>query len=172
MMAARAPRPRLSATSKADPPAATSRLGRSAFLAPVAVPPAARIGFSAKLRVVVEILVSYPGLVRAVRSNDLEAMVGRARASTTVRLPVSPADAEGVALRLAIYVQRVLMPLPTDSRCLVKSLVLVRMLSQRSIEARVVVGARTDDGFSAHAWVEHGRRALLPAGSFERLIEL
>lgn len=139
---------------------------------PVHVPPTATVGLKTKLRIVLEILASYPGLLRVVRSNDLEAMVAQARSAATGHGRVRPEDAEGVALRLGIYVQRVLTPIPTDSRCLIKSLVLLQMLSRRSIDARVVIGARADDGFAAHAWVEHGARAILPAGRFQRLIEL
>ena len=143
-----------------------------ARLEPVHVAAAATLGPVTRLRLVVEILGAYPRLWRLVRSNDLVAMVAQARSAPPGRARVSPEETERVALRLGACVERVLAPLPTDSRCLIKSLIVLRMLTRRSIEARVVIGAQTDSGFAAHAWVEHGARAILPAGRFTRLIEL
>ena len=69
---------------------------------------------------------------------------------------------------------RTLSPLPADSRCLVRSLVLVRLLARRGLPATLVLGASNTDGFEAHAWVEQDGRAVLPTGGgrFERLAEL
>ncbi len=76
--------------------------------------------------------------------------------------------------RLANATVRTLAILPTDSRCLMRSLVLVRLLSRRRIGATLLVGAMPADGslLRAHAWVEHGDRPLLPPGAFEPLVEL
>ncbi len=150
----------------------TSPSRAAALLAPVHVPPAAALGPVTRLRLVVEILGAYPRLWRLVRSNDLVAMVAQARLARPGRARVRPEESERVALRLGACVERVLAPLPTDSRCLITSLVVLRMLARRSIEARVVIGARTDSGFAAHAWVEHGARPILPVGQFTRLVEL
>lgn len=136
------------------------------------LPPTARVGSATKLRLVTEILVTYRRLLPTVRSNDLRAMVARARAGGPRTDRVVAQDAGAVARRLGIYVQRVLAPLPTDNRCLIRSLVLLRLLSRRSIEARLVIGALGGEEFSAHAWVEHAAQPILPAGSYERLVEL
>jgi Transglutaminase-like superfamily len=42
------------------------------------------------------------------------------------------------------------------------------------IPAALVIGTRSEPEFLAHAWVEHGGAAVLPAGdgSFSRLVEL
>jgi Transglutaminase-like superfamily len=79
-----------------------------------------------------------------------------------------------VAARLARAVTRTLRVLPTDSRCLVQSLVLSRLLATRGIPSTLVIGARSDDKFMAHAWVEHGGYPLLPQEGFDeyRLLEL
>src|SRR4051794_7330173 len=124
-----------------------------------------------QLRLAVEILVAYVQLLRLVRRNDLPEMVAGARC---VVLPETSAsgDPHAAALRLASSVLRVLGVLPTDKRCLIRSLVLLRLLSQRSIDANVVIGVRSENGFEAHAWVEHAKRAVLPAGGYERLVEL
>jgi hypothetical protein len=56
----------------------------------------------------------------------------------------------------------------------VQSLVLQRLLVARSIPSRVVIGARSDGPFMAHAWVECNSVAVLPSRGYEnsRLVEL
>jgi len=44
--------------------------------------------------------------------------------------------------------------------CLARALVLTRLLRQNGREARVVIGVSRRGGFAAHAWVEHGGRAI------------
>jgi hypothetical protein len=63
---------------------------------------------------------------------------------------------------------------PGDTRCLVRSLVLTRLLARRGIQAKLVIGASAGGEFLAHAWVEHdGYPVLNPGdGSFGRLVEL
>jgi hypothetical protein len=85
---------------------------------------------------------------------------------------IRPSDAE--ALRLGRAVSRTLSVLPTDSRCLVKSLVLTSLLTRRGASSSVVIGVRPGGEFEAHAWVEQAGAPLLPTGNgkFERLLEL
>lgn len=136
---------------------------------PLALPQ--RMRFRHRARLVVEILAAYVPLRRLLRRNDLRAMVAGARARGDRRIP-TPADPHDTAVRLGWIVNRVLRLLPTDGRCLIQSLVLVRLLAVRTIDARVIIGVSTDDGFSAHAWVEHDGVAVLPAGRFARLMEV
>lgn len=86
---------------------------------------------------------------------------------------VDGSDAESDA-RLARAVRRTLRTLPTDTRCLTQSLVLTRVLARRGRPSRLVIGVAPGSAFGAHAWVERGDVALLPAheGRFERLAEL
>ena len=137
-------------------------------------PPARRVGLADRLRLSVEILVAYAELLRLLRRNDLPAMVAGAR---TVRLdpaPIGPgADEHATAIRIGRMVNRVVTKLPTDKRCLINSLVVVRMLKHRDIESRVVIGVQSGaEGFRAHAWVEHDERPVLPPGDYVRLVEL
>ncbi len=76
--------------------------------------------------------------------------------------------------RLAWAVQRTLRVVPTDSRCLMQSLVLTRLLARRGISSSLVIGVRPAGEFEAHAWVEYCERALLPGdqGIYEPLTEL
>jgi hypothetical protein len=71
-------------------------------------------------------------------------------------------------------VGRLLWYMPGDTRCLVRSLVLTRLLARRGIQAKLVIGARTTPEFLAHAWVEHDGSPVLDPGdeSFGRLVEL
>jgi hypothetical protein len=81
---------------------------------------------------------------------------------------------QATGYRLGRVVGRTLSKLPADSRCLVRSLVLSRLLARRGIPASLVIGVKLDPEFAAHAWVESGGMALLPAGETEygRLLEL
>jgi hypothetical protein len=86
-----------------------------------------------------------------------------------------PADAQLVQARhLARATARTLAYLPGDTRCLVRSLVLSRLLARRGIDSRLVLGTSTEPDFAAHAWVECvGVPVLDPgAGRFARLAEL
>lgn len=78
------------------------------------------------------------------------------------------------AARLASAVHQTMRFLPTDSRCLMRSLVLIAILGRRSISASLIIGVREDGDFAAHAWVEYGGVAILPdgAGIYQRLAEL
>ncbi len=71
--------------------------------------------------------------------------------------------------RLVRPIRRTLDPLPGDSRCLMRALVLVAMLRARNVYATVVIGVATEGGFSAHAWVQHDEVQLLPAAGHEPL---
>jgi hypothetical protein len=77
-----------------------------------------------------------------------------------------------VARRLGRAVGKTLRLLPTDSRCLIRSLVLTRLLARRAIPNTIVIGVRKAPDFQAHAWVEHEGRPILPAGEYTRLTEL
>ena len=139
------------------------------IVAPTNLPPG-RLSPLGKARLVAEIVAAYIPLLRLVRRNDLRAMVTTARAVD--RAFTLPGDPHGVAVRLGGVVRRTLKVLPTDGRCLIQSLVLVRLLARRSIAVQVVIGVRGGEGFAAHAWVEHDAVPVLPPGSFERLMEL
>jgi hypothetical protein len=79
-----------------------------------------------------------------------------------------------IGRRLGRAVVNTLSVLPVDSRCLMRSLVLTRLLARRGIPATLVISARPGPEFGAHAWVEHAGRPLLPVGDFAdaRLLEL
>jgi hypothetical protein len=130
------------------------------------------LGIVGRARLVAEVLRTYPGAWRVHRTNDLKAMVAHAREVQCRRDGVSPELERMLAVRLGRAVTLTLKPLPTDSRCLVQSLVLSRMLARRDIDSKVVIGVQPGENFGAHAWVEHEGRPVLPPGQMHRLTEL
>jgi hypothetical protein len=126
-----------------------------------------------RVRLAIEIVAAYGQARRILRRTPIASAVTVLRAQA----PPPSAPATGSleeARRLGRAVTRLLSHLPGDTRCLARSLVLTRLLAGRGIEAKLVIGARTEPEFLAHAWVEHGGDPVLDPGdgSFGRLVEL
>jgi hypothetical protein len=121
-----------------------------------------------------EILLAYLRARRELRRSPIDRVVARLRGSRTSSSRVSDAATCEEARRLGRVVVRVLRLLPGDTRCLRRSLVLLQLLARRGIANRLVIGARTEPDFLAHAWVEcDGVAVLSPLdGSFGRLVEI
>lgn len=126
-----------------------------------------------RTRLAVEILAAYAQAKRSLRRAPIESVVAKLRSRTRTPELAGPSSLED-ARRLGRAVGRLLTYVPGDTRCLARSLVLTRLLARRGIEAKLVIGARTEPDFLAHAWVEHkGEPVLDPGdGSFGRLVEL
>ena len=123
-----------------------------------------------KLRLVFEIYADYARVRWLLARRDLPSVVaelrGAAPRTTDPRL-------QAIGVRLGHAVRKTLRPLPFDSRCLVRSLVLVRVLSRRDIDSVLVIGVAVDPEFTAHAWVESGGKPLLsPLDGDSRLVEM
>lgn len=155
------------------PPGATARLTATVQALP------RRAGLLA------EIVLAYARAHRELRRAPLATAIERLRtAPAAARLPPAsrpdpaarPDAAQELqqARRLGWIVARTLAHLPGDTRCLLRSLVLTRLLAARGISSRLVIGTRTTPEFLAHAWVEHGGEPVLDPGdgSFNRLTEL
>jgi hypothetical protein len=124
---------------------------------------------------VAEILVAYGPARLRLHRRRLPDLVAASRSMRRRPLPaLSEPEATRVAARLGRAVTRTLALLPTDSRCLVSSFVLSRLLERRGIDARLVVAVCPEPEFAAHAWVEHRGRPLLRSGGpgYQRLVEL
>jgi hypothetical protein len=119
-----------------------------------------------KAALVAEILVTYIRARWWLRQPDFRRTLEMVAAGRERGVDDAPA-----ARRLARAVGRTLALLPTDSRCLVRSLVLTSMLARRGIASRLVVGVRPGESFAAHAWVEQGGVPLFDPAGFERLLE-
>lgn len=135
--------------------------------------PQRRLNPLERARLACEIVAAWARARRAMRTLPLEQTVTRLRARAAVVGRSQPPDALE-AHRLARAVLITLRPLPGDTRCLARSLALTRVLSRRAIPSTLVIGARTEPGFLAHAWIEHAGRPLLDPGEgeFQRLVEL
>lgn len=130
---------------------------------------------SGKLVLGAEVLLTYVEVRWLLWRRDLPAVVAAIGAENPVRAP----QVEGVAsvklgARLARVTSRCLSPLPTDSRCLAQSLVLMALMARRGIASALVIGVRPGSDFGAHAWVEREGMPLLPSGGerYSRLLSL
>ena len=128
------------------------------------------ISLRTKAALAVEIISTYGRVRWLVWRRDLPTVVA------TIRDPSALADdrrSQAIGHRLGNAVGRALALVPFDSRCLIRSLVLLSMLSRRGIASTLVIGVTVDPSFSAHAWIETGGRALLaPLDDASRLVEL
>jgi hypothetical protein len=130
-----------------------------------------------KVMLVGEILGAYVVTRWHMPRGDIRQVTATTRAQLERRpsmQPPSGQDSWEVAAHLGRAVYRTLRVLPTDSRCLVQSLVLSRMLAARGIPSTLIIGAHLQPDFKAHAWVEHDGRPVLPPRGFQesRLVEL
>jgi hypothetical protein len=137
-----------------------------------------RLPFGQRVRLTAEVLSTYTHVRWVMRDDDAEYSVHRlradARGSTENPELVSERNLElHAALRLAHATRRVLELLPSDSRCLFRSLTLLCLLERRGISQTLVIAVRPQP-FAAHAWVEVEGRPVLPDGDpgYERLLEL
>lgn len=128
-----------------------------------------------KASLTAEILMTYGRVRWLLARNGLRETLAVLREPTGSSAP-DPGDPQltwEVGHRLGFVATRTLKPIPGDSRCLMRSLVLTAMMARRGIETTFVIGARTDGGFAAHAWVERGGLPLLSMGDgYHRLTEL
>lgn len=120
-----------------------------------------------RMRLAAEIVVAYAQVRLALRRDSLPGVVSFLRRTAVGgrRRPLDGSSFDGP--RLARAIVRTLEPLPVDSRCLMRSLVLLRVLSQRGVRGELIIAVRPQehDRLDAHAWVEvSGRPLLAPAG--------
>ena len=138
---------------------------------PGAPPTLKRFSLGEKIALIREIITAYVAMWRVLGTSDVLQMAARAR-EVPARERVVDALEHQVARRLGKVVGKTLGVLPTDSRCLIRSLVLLRLLARRSIPSTLVIGVRKNSGFEAHAWVEHDGEPILPPGEYTRLMEM
>ena len=123
-----------------------------------------------RIRIAVEIVVTYVQVRRRMIRGDVREVVTALREGAVDAY--EPYPAVRIGRRLGEPVRRTLDPLPWDSRCLMRSLVLLRMLARRGVVCRLVIGVRPGEKFEAHAWIEHEGQPLLPTLGYERLTVL
>jgi len=114
---------------------------------------------------VAEALAAYAHARWYLLRQDLPTAVSRVRARAQ-RLSARPVPIKDDPQRLVSATVRILDCLPADSRCLMRSLVVLGVLARRGVETSLIIGVDLEHGFAAHAWVEREGVALLPAGTF------
>ncbi len=119
-----------------------------------------RIPYWLRARLLVEVVATYVRVRRLLAGHDIARVVTLLRDGEGDRL--APETAQRLAGRLARPLVRTLGPLPVDSRCLMRSLVLIRMMARRGARCELAIGAQSGATFAAHAWVEHAGRPVLP----------
>jgi hypothetical protein len=150
-----------------DPAARTPEQRVSTGAAPAGLAPLTR---PERVRLVAEILRAYAIVRWRMREPDIRIAIAHLRGESSGERRID----FPLTRRLARGVVRTLTLLPTDSRCLARSLVLDRLLTRRSLASVVVIAAQSGAKFEAHAWVEHDGVAVLPPGSegYQRLVEI
>jgi hypothetical protein len=124
------------------------------------VTPRDRRGAVYRIGLAAEILSTYVTVRRLIRSRTLPETVAVLRRGVG---DGAEGDASSLAIgrHLASATVRTITLVPADSRCLMRSLVLTRMMARRRIGSTFVLSVAPPPAFEAHAWVEHGGRALL-----------
>jgi hypothetical protein len=139
------------------------------------MPVARRLNPGERARLMWEILASYGDVRRLLGVMSIETVVETLRGERERELDRGgERELLTEARRLGRAVQLTLRLVPGDTRCLTRSLVLMRLLARRGIAAKLVIGVCAKPSFSAHAWVEQAGQPVLPAGehSLGRLVEL
>lgn len=129
----------------------------------------------AKLRLITEIIGAYVLVRRTLRRRGLKPTLEALRSPITVPgRPLVAGQTSNERRRLARAVIRTLALVPADSRCLMRSLVLTRMLARRGVASQLVIAISPGERFAAHSWVERNGEVLLPPGSpaMARLVTL
>jgi hypothetical protein len=136
--------------------------------------PEQRLSVAAKALLGSEILGTYARVRWLLWRRDLPGVVAAIEGDRPGPPAGGPAAPLRAGQRLARATCRFLAPLPTDSRCLVRSLVLMALLARRGVASALVIGVRPGEDFAAHAWLERDRTPLLPSGGevYARLLEL
>ncbi len=123
-----------------------------------------------KLQLAAEVYVAYCYVRWWLRSHEVREVVRRLRGWEPAGAGVASGgedyfrEAYVGGVRLGRAVIRSLQLLPTDSRCLMRSLVLTGLLARRGIRSSLIIGVRSEPEFAAHAWVEYAGEPLLPPG--------
>lgn len=134
-----------------------------------------RLSPLAKAGLSVEVVSTYLRVRWTMRTEDAEGAVRRIRERAGSDRVEFDSEGEGLvaAWRLARATRRVLLNLPSDTRCLFRSLTLMSMLERRGIPQRLVIAVRPQP-FAAHAWIEVDGQAVLSDADpgYERLLEI
>jgi hypothetical protein len=129
-----------------------------------------RLGLARRAVLAAEIVATYGNVRRLLRRHTLPETVRALRGSGPLTAPID----DELGRHLAWATVRTISVLPLDSRCLMRSLVLMSVLAHRGMPATFVLSAAPGPHFEAHAWVEYaGNPLLVPAdASHQDLVRL
>jgi hypothetical protein len=127
-----------------------------------------------KVALIVEVLGTYVRATWWLRRYGVTDAVAKLRSFSTGRTIAESSASYDAVVRLSNVVVRTLTPLPSDTRCLARSLVLTGVLARRGFRSTLIIGVSPAPEFKAHAWVEHRDRPVLPegGGEYHRLVQL
>jgi hypothetical protein len=136
--------------------------------------PAPRLSPRQRLALGAEIVRVYLTVRRLSSRRKLPEVVAVLRdAPVAGSLPLPDPRVDGI--RLGRAVMRALVLTPGGTKCLMRSLVLVRLLARRGVtDGELIIAVQPGPAvLDAHAWVDLDGRALLPPGDgHERLLVL
>lgn len=140
------------------------------------MPASSTLSLADKARLGAEILLAYVRVKHSLSVGNLPSALARLRGRPPGRFrSILLPDGERDGDRLARAVVRTTRALPTGSRCLTRSLVLLDVLARRGVNSDLVIAVLPGEQLSldAHAWVEvDGRPLLAPAPNYGRLVTL
>lgn len=133
-----------------------------------------RLGPVRRALLAAEILETYVAVRWLLRRHTLPETIAELRAGAQSGDSAHDEGERALGRHLAWATVRTITLLPADSRCLMRSLVLTRVLARRGLPSTLVLSAAPAPRFEAHAWVEHaGEPLLLPAGAdHQQLVRL
>lgn len=133
-----------------------------------------RFSVGRKLALIAEVLGAYFRVRWSLWRKGLPDTLSATRAGLDQVEPPEGYARQLAGFRVTSATVRVLEVLPTDARCLIRSLVLTDLLAKRGIGSSLVIGVAPAPNFAAHAWVELDGVPLLPAleSTYSRLVEL
>jgi hypothetical protein len=136
--------------------------------------PSPRLRPRQRLALAAEIVRAYLAVRRLSSRRKLPEVVAALRHAPAVAdLPLPEPSVDGIRLGRAVV--RSLVLTPGGTKCLMRSLVLLRLLARRgALECELIIAVQPGPAvLDAHAWVELQGRALLPPGDgHERLLVL
>jgi len=141
---------------------------------PVSPDHVSRLRLVERTRLGAEILTAYARVRWLLHARSpAEAVASLRRYAQRHEIGQEPGTDLVVGWRLAHAVNVTLRPLPTDVRCLFRSLTLLTIMERRNMRPKLIIGVRPEP-FAAHAWIElHSQPLLAPADpDYERLAEL
>jgi hypothetical protein len=128
-----------------------------------------------KVRLATEIVRAYARVRWSLWRGSLPATVETLRGSSRRAGRSVDVDVEREGPRLGRAVVRTMDALPSGSRCLMRSLVLLELLSRRGVDSDLVIAVQPSEQLTldAHAWIEvDGQPLLAPAPDYGRLVTL